>query len=186
MPVWFKKRLQKLKKDLLNHLVAKKSSQQILSSNNNNKNNTNLIKPSIQKIRNDLKSNEYCNKSDMNAYRDYAKWRDRVLIEQNNCAIRCASKENNINYKDEKTLNHDVSNTSEDIVEKKNRLDDFDCINEPALPYVDISDKICDSKSGFAFCTLLISLDQLEKIDLISLNYFPVLVKLYFRFFFFA
>lgn len=29
----------------------------------------------------------------MNAYRDYAKWRDQVLMSQNNCELRCIEEE---------------------------------------------------------------------------------------------
>lgn len=119
MPSWLKKRIQVLKRDLISHIVivgksqtkfqAKESSDGRLCDGNNERIANNTKSP-IQKIRNDLKAQlptqqqpqqqKQCvrNKSDMNAYRDYAKWRDQVLISQNNCALRCIKEEkiNNI------------------------------------------------------------------------------------------
>ncbi|XP_031627205.1 kinesin-like protein Klp10A isoform X2 [Contarinia nasturtii] len=110
MPSWIKKRFQVLKKDLINNLVITKSQQpnsaskdlQELCENINNERITNNIKSPIQKIRNDLKNEHFRNKSDVNAYHDYAKWRDQVLISQNNCALRCI-KEEKINNTDKNT-----------------------------------------------------------------------------------
>lgn len=109
MPSWIKKRFQVLKRDLINNLVIIKSQPdcspkhlQQLCENINNERITNNIKSPIQKIRNDLKNQHFRNKSDMNAYRDYAKWRDQVLISQNNCALRCI-KEEKINNTDKNT-----------------------------------------------------------------------------------
>lgn len=119
MPSWLKKRFQVLKRDLISHIVivgksqtkfqAKETSDGRLCDGNNER-ITNNTKSPIQKIRNDLKAQlptqqqptqqkqRVRNKSDMNAYRDYAKWRDQVLISQNNCALRCIKEEkiNNI------------------------------------------------------------------------------------------
>lgn len=113
MPSWLKKRFQVLKKDLISHIVVVGKSQKKLPGkeieklcDSNNERITNNIKSPIQKIRNDLKAQQQqCirNKSDMNAYHDYAKWRDQVLISQNNCALRCI-KEEKINNTDNNNM----------------------------------------------------------------------------------
>lgn len=113
MPSWLKKRFQVLKKDLISHMVVVGKSQKKLTGkeieklcDSNNERITNNIKSPIQKIRNDLKvqQQQYVrNKSDMNAYHDYAKWRDQVLISQNNCALRCI-KEEKINNTDNNNM----------------------------------------------------------------------------------
>lgn len=109
MPSWLKKRFQVLKNDLINHIIVAKNQKQMLltrappvaicdnsnnntNSNNNNEritNSSNSKKVRIRRIRNDLHTNRFSSKTDMNAYNDYTKWRDQVLINQNNCALRC-------------------------------------------------------------------------------------------------
>lgn len=122
MPSWLKKRFQVLKNDLINHLIVAKNQKQMLltrtppmaicdngnsnrhnnnintnnNSHNNNEritNNSNNKKVRIRRIRNDLHTNRFSSKTDMNAYNDYTKWRDQVLINQNNCALRCIKQE---------------------------------------------------------------------------------------------
>lgn len=118
MPSWIKKRFQVLKNDLINHLIVTKNQKQILltrtpttahcdnsnsssrhndianSYNNNEQIASNVSKKvRIRRIRNDLHTNRFSNKTDMNAYNDYTKWRDQVLINQNNCALRCIRRE---------------------------------------------------------------------------------------------
>lgn len=131
MPSWLKKRFQVLKNDLINHLIVAKNQKQMLLTrpppmaicensnssrhNNNVDNNTNSNinneritnngnnkKVRIRRIRNDLHTNRFSNKTDMNAYNDYTKWRDQVLINQNNCALRCIKQE-----EEEKIINTD-------------------------------------------------------------------------------
>lgn len=107
MPSWLKKRFQVLKRDLISHIGKNHQNFTINECeklcDSNNERITNNIKSPIQKIRNDLKAQQQqrfrTNKSDTNAYHDYAKWRDQVLISQNNCALRCI-KEEKINNTD--------------------------------------------------------------------------------------
>lgn len=118
MPSWLKKRFRLLKNDLINHLVVEKTKKQLMLAttpnrticdnshnnhninniNNNNNNDEGITNDSnkkvrIRRIRNNLHSNRFTNKTDMNAYNDYTKWRDQVLINQNNCALRCINRE---------------------------------------------------------------------------------------------
>lgn len=46
----------------------------------------------FQRIRNDLK-NRSRYKDEKNAYRDYSKLCDKILLQQNDCALRCAQEE---------------------------------------------------------------------------------------------
>ncbi|XP_055297596.1 kinesin-like protein Klp10A isoform X3 [Sitodiplosis mosellana] len=130
MPSWLKKRFQVLRRDLISHIVVvgknqtkfqiKETSDRKLCDSNN-KRITNNIKSPIQKIRNDLKAQQQQqqqqqqqrvrNKSDMNAYHDYAKWRDQVLISQNNCALRCI-KEEKINNTDNNVVDSQCTATA--------------------------------------------------------------------------
>lgn len=134
MPSWLKKRFQVLKNDLINHIIVAKNQKQMLltrappmaicdnsnrhnnnnnsidtNSNNNNEritNSSNNKKVRIRRIRNDLHTNRFSSKTDMNAYNDYTKWRDQVLINQNNCAMRCIKQEHG-EAVEEKIINTD-------------------------------------------------------------------------------
>lgn len=144
MPSWIKKRFCNLKQDLLNNIVALKGKKELIpiTGNINNESPTKTDKLPIQKIRNDLKSNQYRAKSNMNRFRDYAKWHDQVLVEQNNCALRCV--------REEKFINSDVNHTNTDdaieIESRHNRNDNIN--NKPVLTDVgDANNEICDSES---------------------------------------
>lgn len=122
MPSWIKKRIQVLKNDFINHLIVVKNQQQMVHTpastmaicdnrnnrNNNIANNNNHICDErndkktvrIRRIQNDLHTNRFTAKTDMNAYNDYTKWRDQVLINQNDCALRCIKQEEKINNTD--------------------------------------------------------------------------------------
>lgn len=143
MPSWLKKRFRNLKQDFLNNIVALKGKKELLPTTgyNNNESSTNSNKSPIQKIRNDLKSNQYRAKSNMNRFRDYAKWHDQVLVEQNNCALRCV--------REEKFINSDVNHTdTDDAIETESRHNRNDNINKPVLTDVgDANNEICDSES---------------------------------------
>lgn len=155
MPSWLKRRFQVLKRDLISHLVVVKSqkkiplkeSQQLCDSNNERI--ANNIKSPIQKIRNDLEIHRFRNKSDMNAYNDYEKWRDQVLMSQNNCALRCIKKEEKINNIDN-TVNAEhfgATNQTECIDRLDNRLNQ--CNDKSASRDVYADDANCDSESEF-------------------------------------
>lgn len=109
MPSWLKKRFQVLKSDLINHLAVERSKKQVLTptvaicDTNNAINSNQTAKVPIQKIRNDLRTTRFRSKTNINAYHDYAQWRDQVLISQNNCALRCI-KEEKINNTDKLEL----------------------------------------------------------------------------------
>lgn len=143
MPSWIKKRFCNLKQDLLNNIVALKGKKELLPiTGNNNESPTKSDKLPIQKIRNDLKSNQYRAKSNMNRFRDYTKWHDQILVEQNNCALRCV--------REEKFINSDVNHTNTDdaieIESRHNRNDNIN--NKPVLTDVgDANNEICDSES---------------------------------------
>lgn len=145
MPSWLKKRLRVLKQDVLNNLIVHKvvkNQPMPLPSNCNNEIITSSEKTPIRKIRNDLKSYRNHGKSDMNAYRDYAKWRDQVLTSQNNCALRCV--------REEKLINCDVSpTTNDDIIETECRRNG--CDNKPVSTNDVINIENCDSESELGF-----------------------------------
>lgn len=143
MPSWIKKRFRDLKQDLLNNLTVLKSKKQLLPAATNNETITiGDEKLPIKKIRNDLRSNRFRGKSDMNAYRDYAKWRDQVLTNHNNCALRCV--------REEKLLNSDVipitsTINDDDIIETECR---HNSDNKPvSLSTNDGNNGNCDSES---------------------------------------
>lgn len=142
MPSWLKNRFCNLKKDFLNNIVALKGKKDLLpTTGNNNESPTKTDKLPIQKIRNDLRSIQYHAKSNMNRFRDYAKWHDQVLDEQNNCALRCV--------REEKFINSDVNRTNtDDAIEIESRHNRSHNIHKPVLRDVgDVNNEICDSES---------------------------------------
>lgn len=151
MPSWLKKRFQVLKRDLISHIVVAKTEKPALTTTiceNNNERITDNVKSSIQKIRNDLKVNRFRSKTDMNAYRDYTKWRDQVLISQNNCALRCIKEEkiNNIDKID--SLDRGAKNQTDSTVTLENRSINH-CDDKTASFDVTHIDVNCDSGSEF-------------------------------------
>lgn len=150
MPSWLKKRFQVLKSDLISHLVVAKNhkkfqltaTQQICDTNNERI--TNNAKSPIQKIRNDLKAHRFRNKSDMNSYHDYAKWRDQVLISQNNCALRCIKEEkiNNTDYVDLQCGATNQTNCTSQLDNRRNHCNDKSVSRDVAN-----GDANCDSES---------------------------------------
>lgn len=94
MPTWLRKRLTTLKEEFFNlgnkhksrtNTVPKRKRHTTERSTHN--------EPSIRMIHNHLTTTtrRIRDKSETNAYRDYAKWRDGVVINQNNYAsYRCA------------------------------------------------------------------------------------------------
>lgn len=170
MPSWLKKRFQVLKRDLINHVVVGKSQKNLPTNeieklyDNNNERITNNIKSPIQKIRNDLKAQQqrFRNKSDMNAYHDYAKWRDQVLISQNNCALRCI-KEEKINNTDNRNAVVDSQCTATTVATTVNAIatNQSDCTSSHDNRQKYTNDKLvsgdgaaddanCDSESEFS------------------------------------
>lgn len=155
MPSWLKKRFQVLKRDLISHLVASKSQQQLplYDSNSNNERITNNADSPIQKIRNDLKAHHFRNKIDMNAYRDYAKWRDQVLVSQNNCALRCIKEEKVNNIDNAESVNGGGATNHVGCNKIENRLQNH--CNDETTPkdatVIKCDDVNCDSESEF-FC----------------------------------
>lgn len=154
MPSWLKKRFQVLKRDLISHLVAGKSQKQLpLCDNCNNERITNNVNSSIKKIRNDLKAHHFRNKSDMNAYHDYAKWRDQVLISQNNCALRCIKEEKINNIDNAESVESGATNRIDyDTTAIENRLENH-CSNDESTPKdaskIECNETNCDSESEF-------------------------------------
>lgn len=158
MPSWLKKRFQVLKRDLISHLVAGKSQKQLpaCGDNSNNERITNNASSPIRKIRNDLKAHRFCNKTDMNAYHDYTKWRDQVLINQNNCALRCIKEEKINNIDNAESVDGDsVTNqvgctkTNETRPYKLNHCDDEATPKDANT--TKCNDANCDSESEFYF-----------------------------------
>lgn len=157
MPSWLKRRFQILKRDVLTHLVFAKGSKQLLPSADiqNNIQLSAATKSPIQKIKNDLKSNRLREKSEINANRDYAKWREEVLTNQNNCALRCiqeddTGEENEQVVAIEKLLNkhsNHINSTDHNKSESNsNQLENADKSNQlPASLSVD--KRKCDSES---------------------------------------
>lgn len=151
MPSWVKKRFQLLKRDLLSHLVDEKNRHNTLdiavNCNRNNEKITTSIKSPIQKIRNDLRVNRIRIKTDMNAYRDYAQWRDQVLINQNNCALRCIREEkiNNIDKVDSFCNGTNTIQTHNDSAYEHRS----NYCNDKATSSNTIDDTNCDSESEF-------------------------------------
>lgn len=107
---------------MLNHLVLVKSKKQLLPAIKNNEQIDAATKSPIRKIQNDLKSNRLRQKSEMNAYRDYAKWRDQVLTNQNDCALRCVEEE-------EAEINVQLSENGDESNVKSSNLSAIDCAN---------------------------------------------------------
>lgn len=131
MPSWLKKRFRNLKQDFLNNFVASKGKKELMpATGNNNESPTESDRSPIQKIRNDLTSNQYRAKSNMNSFRDYAKCHDQVLVE-------------------EKFINSDVNHTNtDDAIEIESRHNRNDNVNKPVLTDVgDANNEICDSES---------------------------------------
>lgn len=98
MPTWIRKRLKMLKDELLDQLRKTNRSSR-------RKHNTDHTEQpcNIHMIHNRLTTQRIRNKSDTNAYRDYAKWPDAIVINQNNYAsYRRAC--NEANSCDNKTL----------------------------------------------------------------------------------
>lgn len=87
MPTWLRKRFTKLKEELLN-LGGKHRTRTNTSKRKRNAGECSAqIEPSIRMIHNRLTTTQRIrDKSETNAYRDYAKWRDGVTINQNNYA----------------------------------------------------------------------------------------------------
>lgn len=148
MPSWLKKHYQVLKRDLISHLVIARTEKQALTTaiyDNNNEKITNNVKSPIQKIRNDLRVNRFRSKTDMNAYRDYAKWRDQVLISQNNCALRCIKEEkiNNIDKVD--SLECGATSQTDSTAKLENRSNH--CDDKTASSDATIDDASCHGES---------------------------------------
>lgn len=153
MPSWLKKRFQVLKSDLISHLVVVKSHKkfqlkqlnttQQLNDTNNERISNNTKSP-IQKIRNDLKAHRFRNKSDINSYHDYAKWRDQVLISQNNCALRCIKEEkfNNTDYVDSQYGATNQTNCTSQLDSRRNHCNDKSASRDVANDHAN-----CDSES---------------------------------------
>lgn len=160
MPSWLKKRFQVLKRDLISHLVDAKHKKQALTNDcicdNNNERATNHVKSPIPKIRNDLRVNRIRIKTDMNSYRDYAKWRDQVLINQNNCALRCIKEEkiNNIDKVNSLRIGATIQTHRQSTLDNRNSNHHCDD-GKAASSDVTIADASCDCDSESEFMTAM-------------------------------
>lgn len=85
MPFSIKKQLKTIKREL-SKIIPSTPLKSLKSSKHNETTDQNL--PTFKNIRNDLKCNRY--KDEKNAYRDYSKLCDKILLQQNNSALRCA------------------------------------------------------------------------------------------------
>lgn len=114
------------------------------------KKNANNVKSPIQKIRNDLNAHRFRNKIDMNAYRDYEKWRDQVLMSQNNCALRCIKEEkiNNTDNNNAESARRGATNNVGESEALENRLKHS---NDTVLAKAVIADDAnCDDESEWS------------------------------------
>lgn len=175
MPSWLKKRFQVLKRNLISHLVDAKQQKQALTNDricdSNNERDTNYVKSPISKIRNDLRVNlnRIRIKTDMNAYRDYAEWRDQVLVNQNNCALRCIKEEKINNIDKINSLRTGASNQTDRESTLEHRNSNHHCNDDKAASGdVTIGDACrncdCDSESEFMTAMQLLILNLTKNI----------------------
>lgn len=121
MPSWLKKHFRLLKREISEHVWLAKNKNRLAASVKSS--GCDITKSPI--ICNDLKLNRsYSNKNDKNAYRDYTKRCDQVLLYQNNCALRCAQ--------EQKPLNIDSVNRAVSVKKTNNNCDKTasDCCND--------------------------------------------------------
>lgn len=136
--------MKTLKEELLNHLSTNKSK----SRTNTSKRKRNAgdrdahIEPCIRMIHNRLTTQRIRDKSETNAYRDYAKWRDGVVINQNNYAsYRCACTEAPNSCSDNETLSPAT------VTVRDKRTDKCRTANELVSSRRLDCDEQCDSES---------------------------------------
>lgn len=138
MPTWIRKRLKMIKEELLSHL-GKNSSQTKPSKKNRF---TGQNEPNIRMIHNRLTTQRIRNKSEINAYRDYAKWPDGIPLNQN----KYASYRHECNNKASGYDNETLSPATDAITDNK-QTDNCRTVNKLVLVQPQHCDELCDSES---------------------------------------
>lgn len=135
MPTWIRKRLKMLKEELLSHL-GKNSAQ---TKPAKKKRCAGQNAPNIRMIHNRLTTQRIRNKSETNAYRDYAKWPDGLPLNQNKYASYRHACNNKANSCDNETLSPATADNKQ--------TDNCHTVNELVLVQPHDYDELCDSES---------------------------------------
>lgn len=138
MPTWIRKRLKMLKEEFLSHL-GKNACQ---SKPSKKKRAAGPIEPNIRMIHNRLTTQRIRNKSEINAYRDYAKWPDGLPLNQNKYASYRHACNNKASSCDNETLSPATDSTADN-----KQTDNCRTVNKPVLVQPQHYDELCDSES---------------------------------------